>query len=98
MLPALGQTCTDLNVDEQVKALMKLLRRTEQNLFGASRGQHDSVLVEDEWTNDAEYSIEDAAFLIRSSVDCLMELLPSMERVLASLEQPGFLLGFVDNS
>lgn len=88
VLPALGQTYTDSNVNEQVTALMNLLRRTEQNIFGTSHGQHNSVSVEDEWTNDAEYSIEDAAFLIRSSVECLMELLPSIERILASLESP----------
>lgn len=73
-------------MDQQVKALMILLQCTEQQLFGERLEGRD--VEGDESTSEGDYSIEDAASIIRSSVDSLMGLLPSMERILVSLESP----------
>ncbi|KAE8445294.1 hypothetical protein EG329_013532 [Mollisiaceae sp. DMI_Dod_QoI] len=86
VFPTLSQTYTNPKVDEQFRALKSLLQHTEQLLFGNIQEEQD--LDEDQSPDGLEYSMEDAAFMIRSSVDCLMGLLPSMERVLASLESP----------
>ncbi|KUJ15638.1 uncharacterized protein LY89DRAFT_719367 [Mollisia scopiformis] len=81
ILPRIDHTHT---MGEKIEDLIMLLQCTEQQLFGDYSDLNN--IGDDGPTNKHDYSIEDAAFIIRSSVDSLMSLLPSMERVLASIE------------
>jgi len=91
MFPLIEASCSDLGLLHQIDSLRDLLRQLDAQRLCSSEDEEDDF---DNYSDgeselgEPTFNPESVATVIRSSVDCLMELLPSMERILeAALEQ-----------
>jgi len=64
-----------------------MLQHTQS--YCSENGQQDEAYESESEDSDEECDVDDAALGIRSSVDCLMGLLPSMERSLLAMKARG---------
>jgi hypothetical protein len=85
MFPLIQASCSDPVLLHQIQRLEDLLQQLHDQQLASSENETDGS--DDYPDSDSElgeryFDPESVAAMIRSTVDCLMQLLPSMERTL----------------
>lgn len=71
----------------QLKLVTEMLQHF--HVFESKESEQDEAYESEDTDSDSEYDFDDAALVIDSSVDCLVGLLPSMERSLLAINSMG---------
>jgi hypothetical protein len=81
LYPLLLVSSSDGAVQDQVAFVTEILGQ----VHGSQESRQGEVYESDDTDSDSEYDVDDAALVIRSSVNCLMGLLPTIEKSLVSI-------------